>query len=293
VNNFPDSKGKITAAIITGYGLGSFFFNFLCAAVVNPDKLPPSVFSADGNEAYFTAAIAENLPIMFRTLFYYLLGIAAFALLIIKDISLASSKHDVEGISFADCLKTPQFVQILLITLLSGSIGLFFIANYKRIGLNAHPDSFVTIVGSVAALSNGLFRIVWGYLLDKYSYKSVNSLILLLQILLCSSFYFIVKVDYLYLLWVGLIFCCHGGVNTMLAPVSMKLYGQNNGVNVYSFFAIGLGAGSLIIYAVQVNWVKFFHFDSFYGLLACNALTALLILSQFTEEISTEKLKAP
>lgn len=57
--------------IIAGYGLGSFIFNFVCKAYVNPDDRKPDIpyVEADGKEhKYFGPDVYEKVPGMLRML---------------------------------------------------------------------------------------------------------------------------------------------------------------------------------------------------------------------------------
>ena len=55
--------------------------------------------------------------------------------------------------------------------------------SYKNYGFDlGKDDSFLTLVGSLQALSNGLSRAMWGLLLDKLGFKKVYLSILGLQV---------------------------------------------------------------------------------------------------------------
>jgi len=39
-------------------------------------------------------------------------------------------------------------------------------------------DKFLTVIGSVGALFNGIARVIWAGLLDYYPYRRINSILL-------------------------------------------------------------------------------------------------------------------
>ena len=47
-------------------------------------------------------------------------------------------------------------------------------------------------------LVNGSSRLLWGYLMDKFGFKPLMSVIACIEIIVAGSFYFIVKYDILY-----------------------------------------------------------------------------------------------
>ncbi len=67
---FPFNRGRVSGLIIAGYGLGSFIFNFVCKAYVNPDDKKPShlIFEDGANQHYFESDVFLRVPGMLRML---------------------------------------------------------------------------------------------------------------------------------------------------------------------------------------------------------------------------------
>lgn len=64
--------------------------------------------------------------------------------------------------------------------LLSTYAGFMMAGCYKTYGFDlGKSDSFLTIVGSLQALTNGFSRALWGILLDKLGFKKVYEIILI------------------------------------------------------------------------------------------------------------------
>jgi hypothetical protein len=56
--------------------------------------------------------------------------------------------------------------------------GIFIAFNYKEYGMiSIGDDQFLTIVGSLGAVFNGFGRLIFGMLLDKFSYRVLSMVI--------------------------------------------------------------------------------------------------------------------
>jgi len=67
--------------------------------------------------------------------------------------------------------------------IMAAFFSLFMANNYKIFGLvKIEDDSFLTIVGSVGSVCNGGSRALWGILMDKFGFKKIFFLILVVQV---------------------------------------------------------------------------------------------------------------
>ena len=74
--------------------------------------------------------------------------------------------------------------------MLSLMYGYFLLNTFKVFGEKYLLDNkYLTFVGSVGALANSFFRIIWAWLVDHYSYKYIYSSILILQFCSASLIY--------------------------------------------------------------------------------------------------------
>jgi MFS family permease len=82
---FPEHKGRVSGMIVAGYGFGSFMFNFIAIALVNPDNITPGI-KIDGAK-YFVESVYSNVPFMFRilSLCYLILGLIGVFLVRMPD----------------------------------------------------------------------------------------------------------------------------------------------------------------------------------------------------------------
>ena len=68
----------------------------------------------------------------------------------------------------------------MVIGILSVGLGVLVNSNYKTIGKKVILDDyFMTIVGSLANVANGISRPIWSCLFDKYPFKRLISVILI------------------------------------------------------------------------------------------------------------------
>ena len=52
---FPEKKGMVSGVIIGGFGFGSFLFNFISTALINPDNLSPV-------HGIYPKEVTDNVP---------------------------------------------------------------------------------------------------------------------------------------------------------------------------------------------------------------------------------------
>jgi len=71
--------------------------------------------------------------------------------------------------------------------------GLFITYNYKEYGsIKIDDDSFLTTVGACGAACNGLGRLVFGMLFDRFSFKLLSSAVEIVFLMFSFTISFIV-----------------------------------------------------------------------------------------------------
>ena len=73
---FPKSPGLVSGIIIGGFGIGTFVFNLVCTAIVNPDNIS----AVDGK---FPKEVNDRVPHMLTVLTISCICIAVVALILI------------------------------------------------------------------------------------------------------------------------------------------------------------------------------------------------------------------
>lgn len=94
---------------------------------------------------------------------------------------------------------------------LSSSYPYYISSNFKTYEtIDVNDETFITIVGSIGAVVNGLSRGFWAALQDYLGFKKIYFCVLTLDILLAFTFVLIHKIKALYLVWVCISFAVLG-----------------------------------------------------------------------------------
>jgi len=213
---FPDKKGFINGIAVAGFGAGSFVFN------------------------YVIQGLSFNIPLMF-----IILGIIYLVLIIGGAMTLSnppegwkpegweppapSEKSGISGLEFErkQTIKLPQFWMLWATFILSAISGLMVIGSYSRFIESFLIVDFV-LIGSLAALFNGLGRIAWGKLADLISYKKAMYLMFSIQAILLLL-YFTTNVNGIYfLIMTCAIYFCFGGNFSLFPTATADLFGTKN-----------------------------------------------------------------
>lgn len=119
------------------------------------------------------------------------------------------------------------------------SNGYFIATNFKNYGITKIPDDrFLTLVGSLSSLCNGGGRLLCGLLYDKFKFKKVYMLLLLIQMVNIVTLRLASNHDILYLIWICVALLCEGGHFVLFPALCWKVYGHNVGSKVYSVLLI-------------------------------------------------------
>lgn len=264
---FPDKKGLINGIAVAGFGAGSFIFNYVIKALANPLGL-------ETTDAGFISAISQNIPIMF-----IVLGIIYLILIIGGAMTLSnppegwsppgwsppppSVESGISGEEFEriETVKLPQFWMLWLAFVLSAMSGLMVIGSYAAFAKSVDSlDNYIyaigtadfVLVGSLAALFNGLGRIVWGQLADFITYKKSMLIMFVVQAGL-MFLYFSTNGNALYFLVITCaIYFCFGGNFSLFPTATADLFGSKNLGPNYGIVFTAYGVAGFIG-AVGVN----------------------------------------
>lgn len=110
---------------------------------------------------------------------------------------------------------------------------------------NGVNQTYLKVLGILFGIVNGSSRFLWGYLMDKFGFKPLMSIIAAVEVIVSASFYFIVKFDFLYIFSVLLIAACIGGHFSILAPLFNKVYGIEIGPQAYGICGFFIGMANL------------------------------------------------
>ena len=186
--HYPTRTGMVSGVIVAGFGAGSFVFNFIVTAWINPDDLSCDVIDDDGNASYYSkeSGVPERVPGMYRLLgiCFAVLGCAGCALLreeveeggdetkSLLDGNSESVAEDDENSNNTNS-KDQDISSAFLLGfsfICCGTGGLYLAGSYKSFGESILPtslDSYFTTTGSVNSIFNAMGRIMWGLIADR------------------------------------------------------------------------------------------------------------------------------
>ncbi|MHA1375784.1 MAG: L-lactate MFS transporter [Promethearchaeota archaeon] len=240
---FPDKKGFINGIAVAGFGAGSFIFNYVIKALANPANLE----TTDSN---FVSTVSQNIPLMFIVLgIIYMILIIGGAMALSNPPEgwkptgwtppLPSEESGISGLEFErnETVKLPQFWMLWTAFVFSAISGLMVIGSYAAFAKSVDiGDNFIyvigtadfVLIGSLAALFNGLGRIVWGQLADFITYKKSMLIMFVTQAIL-MFIYFTTNVNAIYfLIMTCAIYFCFGGNFSLFPTATADLFGSKN-----------------------------------------------------------------
>ena len=128
----------------------------------------------------------------------------------------------------SEAMKTIKFWEIWTTFLLVGLTTTFMSSYWKTFGQSfITDDHFLVMVGSISAVCNGVFRPVWGYVMDKLTYRYAMPLLCVITALLIGTLSLTSRWNhYFFLLWVCLIYLGIGGFYAMFPAYTSLSFGN-------------------------------------------------------------------
>jgi OFA family oxalate/formate antiporter-like MFS transporter len=240
---FPDKKGFINGIAVAGFGAGAFVFNYVIKALANPAEI-------ETTNPNFLSTVSQNIPLMF-----IILGLIYLILVIGGAFTLSnppegwqpvgwtspppSEESGISGLEFKrnETIKIPQFWMLWATFILSAISGLMVIGSYASFAKSVDAsDNFIYIIGtadfvligSLAALFNGIGRVVWGKIADMIMYKKAMLFMFITQAVLLFI-YFTTNINEIYFLIITCaIYFCFGGNFSLFPTATTDLFGSKN-----------------------------------------------------------------
>ena len=106
------------------------------------------------------------------------------------------------------------------------------------------PQDYLFVLGWLFGLVNGSTRFIWGLLMDKFGFKILMFIISIIEMGIAGSVYFIVEYHIIYVIEVSLIACCLSGTFTTITPLFNKVFGKENGAEMYGLTGFSIGIAS-------------------------------------------------
>ena len=123
----------------------------------------------------------------------------------------------------------------------------FLISNCNRDFGNRNnvPSNAIFTLGILFGIVNGSSRFLWGYLMDKFGFRTLMFVLTTIEVTVGVSLYFVVKFAPLFVICVLLIGACIGGNFVILAPTFNKIFGLQIGPELYGITSISIGIANI------------------------------------------------
>lgn len=286
---FPEQKGKATAIIFVGFGLGSLIFPEFATYYINPSNLSPDKpFSEDyPDEKYYTnKELLDKVPTFYlimgcSSIFMNMVGLCLMSEIKTEVVDSKKINDDEEicndddknklidtengkypQLTFMEAIKIKD-VYIISLIFAFASISLStFNSQYKNFGLTFIPDDqFLTQVYVIGSLINIPGRLLWGLIIDKLSFK-ISYLVVITS---CMVITFTVCYNQLvpspynkgvYLIFYILTDFISLGAMIIQPKVYINRFGHNNLIMIHGLIRLIMIPGSLIETAIAPPLLK-------------------------------------
>ena len=143
---------------------------------INPSDLKPE---KQGDIFYYSESINENFINCFiiSSLVFLIIGILGVLLIKDPEIHSEASEDNPEHNYTKKIIKTAEFWLISLVFCFGFLYRIFFISEYKRIGLETFGDLDLSLIGIIGAISEAGGQLFIGYLYDKYDQFALSKII--------------------------------------------------------------------------------------------------------------------
>ena len=256
---FPGKSGLISGLILFGFGVSAFFFSSLADFIINPN------FAKANSQGYFEKEVSDNVKryLKIYSIIADTLAISSFFLIISykkKEIqkenevkvplNKAQDKDDDIEVKHP-IIQAFSHIQVwqIVIMVFSTSIFTFICGNtYRTFGqINQMDELLLSYLSKIFALINGVGRLMWGILFDKFSFKSLYGTLVVAEIFVSSILYFVISNQYVYF---GLI-CVSGfilaGNVALVVPLYPKIFGLKYTTMVFSIGGFLAGLHSMVV----------------------------------------------
>jgi MFS family permease len=150
-------------------------------------------------------------------------------------------------------MQLEKLFHLMLILALSVPFGIFVAFNYKEYGLNyINDDWFLSLIGSLGSICNGVSRFFWGNLLDCFSYRIICISMCFIALCSCISLIWSVHNQYLYMISVLSSYFVYGGLFSIYPTQTVRILGKVLGPRLYYMTFMGFSIGVVIQYLAHI-----------------------------------------
>ena len=186
---------------------------------------------------------------------------------------------------FSSLIVSYPFIQLTFIFFFTMLIGLVELSSIRKLGtLNGHSEIFLWNTSFFFKVLNAVGLPVWGFILDKYGFKNLYTMVLSVQLIISSLCFFITSNIIGFILFNSISAMLHSVNLSIQLTTYIIIFGNEKGVLLYSI-------SWLLIYIFYIArpfisniFVSKIYFLAFYIGLSLFTMIALIILSFFVEK---------
>lgn len=131
----------------------------------------------------------------------------------------------------------------------SAPFGLFVAFNYKEYGgLYIKDDKYLSLLGSLGSVGNGLFRMFWGVMMDLLSFRKIKLIMIGIFIASCVSIKWAVQEQASYLITIVMVYGAYGGLYSIYPTQTVRMLGRQLGPKLYYITFLGFSSGGILQY---------------------------------------------
>jgi len=282
---FPEKRALVTGIVVGGFGGGSFIWNQVQTAIINPDNVAV-VDYGDGEDKYFEdEELLNRVPKVMLILagIYFSIQVLCMFLIQVPETSEDETQEEKESFKsfIVNVLKTAltrkefyilwgcRFCMQLITQCVAGF--------YKAYGLTIDgcDDLFLSMVGAFSALFNCSSRILFGFLMDKTSYRTT----VIIETILLSIFVASLPATahggkIMFAAWIWAIYLLFPAIYALQPAVTTQTFGYKYGGTVYGLlFTCDLVLNPIVGATSQplkdaTGWSGYFYTVACFGALA-------------------------
>ncbi|KAH8864051.1 Oxalate:formate antiporter [Schistosoma japonicum] len=288
---FPKRRGLVVGLIVGGFGLGAVVFTPIETAIINPGNIPVDSVTRNFNHP----DVLDRIPVAFLILGGIVLALQIVGFILLRpkpkrnthnqdtelvirnrmnsDPNAVIREYTQEEPKLDVCVPPKQlfrhidfyllwfimFCDIIPITIITSA--------YKQFGNQyISDDRFLSIVATISSIFNAGGRVVWGALVDRFSFKVPMMTMLVIWAIVLFSFPHIgsvtgVGLKVFYAIWVFILYFSLSGVFAIQPAATGILFGSlHMAVNygfIFSAFVRYANVYMLLLYAAHF-WLGIF-----------------------------------
>jgi MFS family permease len=258
MRHFTYNRGKVLGFCVSGNGFGSILFGLTFTFIVNPQNSSPNIRRTEGSQVvyYFDSDISSRTPyaLIASGLIILVIGTAGALLLRVRTpppitltdndeseiLSQGSDDSDHLSMTVGEVMRTGKFWKMLVALYCGMAFPMWVFTSFKSFGsLYIDSDHYLTFIGAVGSVMNGVARALFPFLLDYISFFTVNKCSLVIEAGLAFSIFYAVQNPTTYLVVVTSTFFMQGSQFFPFSLLCIHEYGPILGPRVFSYLAWG------------------------------------------------------